>query len=217
MDSQSQSSKSGLRRKGGHKRGGRYEAGRQQVALIVSAARTVLINGGYAQLTLRRVARQARMSLALLQHYFRAKDDLLRALIEYTNRQYIEQCDQVFAEARGNAKAKFLACIDYLIEDNRDSSSNTLYFELWALACHDPHANAMLDELFTYYRNYIAGLIRNMRPKLSKHRVEKRAVQIVALLEGLTLFIDRSKPRHVAMRGLTRDARANMLRLAIRD
>ena len=214
MDSPGNSLENKPRLEGKRKRRGRYEAGKQQVPLIVSAARTVLIDGGYAQLTLRRVAKEARMSLALLQHYFRAKDDLLRALIEHTNRQYIEQCDRVFAEARGDAKAKFLACIDYLIEDNRDSSSNTLYFELWALACHDPHANAMLDDLFTYYRNYIAGLIRNMRPKLSEHRVEQRAVQIVALLEGLTLFIDRNKPRHVALRGLTRDARANMLLLA---
>jgi AcrR family transcriptional regulator len=217
MNSQRQSSKSDRSRKRGRNRGGRYAAGRQQVTLIVSATRTVLINGGYAQLTLRRVAAQARMSLALMQHYFRTKDELLRALIEHTNRQYIEQCDRVFAAARGSAKAKFLACIDYLIEDNRDSPSNTLYFELWALACHDPHANAMLDELFTYYRNYIAGLIRNMRPRLTKHRVEQRAVQIVALLEGLTLFIDRGKPRHAAMRGLTRDARANMVRLATKD
>jgi AcrR family transcriptional regulator len=214
MSSLTRSLDNNLQRKGERKRGGRYEAGKQQITLILSAARTVLIDGGYAQLTLRRVAREARMSLALLQHYFRAKDDLLRALIEHTNRQYIGQCDRVYAEARGNAKAKFLACIDYLIEDNRDSPSNTLYFELWALACHDPHANVMLDDLFTYYRNYIAGLIRNMRPKLSEHRVEQRAVQIVALLEGLTLFIDRSKPRHVALRGLTRDARANMLLLA---
>jgi AcrR family transcriptional regulator len=217
MNSQTKPLNSNFRREDERKRGRRYEAGKQQISRILSAARTVLIDGGYAQLTLRRVAREARMSLALLQHYFRAKDDLLRALIEHTNRQYTEQCARVYAEARGNAKAKFLACIDYLIEDNRDSSSNTLYFELWALACHDPHANVMLDELFTYYRNYIAGLIRNMSPRLSKHHVDQRAVQIVALLEGLTLFIDRSKPRHVAMRGLTRDARANMLLLATKN
>jgi AcrR family transcriptional regulator len=206
-----------MKASGRRDRGGRYEAGRQRVALIVTAARTVLIDGGYSQLTLRRVATEARMSLALLQHYFRAKDDLLRALIDHTNRQYVEQCDRVSAAARGNAKSKFLACIDYLIEDNRESSSNTLYFELWALACHDPHANVMLDELFTYYRNYIAGLIKNMRPRLSQRRVEQRAVQIVALLEGLTLFIDRRKPRHAAMRGLTRDVRANILLLATRS
>jgi hypothetical protein len=30
--------------------------------------------------------------------------------------------------------ARFQTCIDFLIEDNRDPVSNTIFFELWALA-----------------------------------------------------------------------------------
>jgi AcrR family transcriptional regulator len=198
-------------------RSGRYESGKQQTALIIAAVRTVLVDGGYAQLTLRRVAAEANMSLALLQHYYRTKNHLLRAFTERTAQQYIEQCDQVFAKARGDAKTKFLACIDFLIEDNRDSSSNTVFFELWALACHDPSANIMLDGLFTYYRNYIGGLIRSLQPNLPQRIVERRAIQIIAQLEGLTLFIDRRKPRHVSIRELAREARANMLLLATKS
>jgi hypothetical protein len=53
-----------------------------------------------------------------------------------------------------------------------------------------------------------------MRPSASRHLVESRALQIVAFIEGLTLFIGRNKPQHAALRGVVRDAAQNVMRLA---
>ena len=195
---------------------GRYESGRRREALVLAAAQAVLVNGGYAQLTLRRVARQAHISLALLQHYFRSKDELLRAVVHAVCGHYVQECDKLLSRQHGSAKADFLACIDYLIEDNRDPVSNTLFFELWALACHDAHANKLVAELYGYYRKYISRLIRNLRPTMSAHLIELRAAQIVALIEGLTLFIGLNVPQRAINRGLRADTRATVLRLATR-
>lgn len=193
---------------------GRSAAGRQRVARILAASKVVLVDGGYAQFTVRRVATEAGLPLRHLQYYFRSKSDLLRALIEHICDEYIAQCDRLLAAERDDARERFNACIDYLIEDNRDPVSNTIFFELWALACHDAQANELVDQLYTYYRAYIARLIRELRPDLTNEAVARRALQIVAFLEGLTLFIGRNKPPHAATRGLADDVRANILRIA---
>jgi AcrR family transcriptional regulator len=193
---------------------GRYDAGRRRVAAILAAARTTLVNGGYAQLTLRRVASEAGLPLGHLQYYYPTKEALLRALCETICADYIARCDALSAREHASPRAQFIACIDFLIEDNRDPVSNTLFFELWALACHDQHANGLLATLYAHYRAYISRLIRNMRPAMAPALVELRAVQIVALIEGLTLFIGRNKPRLAAARGIASDARANIMRLA---
>lgn len=192
----------------------RYEAGRQRAAVILSAAKHVLVDGGYSQLTLRRVASRAGIPLRHLQYYFRTKNDLLRALCEHICEDYIAKCDALFARKHSTPKVRFTTCIEFLLDDNRDAFSNALFFELWALACHDDHTNRLLDRLYAHYRNYIRDLIAGMRPKASRRVVESRAVQIVALMEGLTLFIGRNKPHHVALRGVVKDAAESILKLA---
>ena len=193
---------------------GRYDSGRRRVTVILKAAKKTLVNGGYSQLTLRRVASEAGLPLRHLQYYYPTKQTLLRALCETICADYIAKCDALSAREHVTARARFIACIDFLIDDNRDSVSNTVFFELWALACHDAYANRLLVTLYAHYRAYVARLIRQLRPAIAVGLVDLRALQIVALIEGLTLFIGRNKPRLAAARGIAEDARANILRLA---
>jgi AcrR family transcriptional regulator len=185
------------------------------VAAILAAAKQVLVNGGYSDLTLRRVAAAAGLPLRHLQYYYPAKDDLLRALCENICSDYIARCDALSSRKHPRPKGRFQTCIEFLIDDNRDPVTNTIFFELWALACHDDYANRLLDRLYLHYRAYVGRLISNMRPALRAREVESRAVQIVALIEGLTLFIGRNKPRHAALREVVRDASASILKVAI--
>jgi AcrR family transcriptional regulator len=125
----------------------RYGAGVQRTAAILMAAKHVLVDGGYSQLTLRRVAARAGIPLRHLQYYFRTKNDLLRTLCEAICDDYIARCDALSERAHSSPRARFTACVSFLIEDNRDSFSNALFFELWALACHDSYTNRLLDRL----------------------------------------------------------------------
>jgi AcrR family transcriptional regulator len=197
------------------KPGTRYGVGQQRVVAILAAAKKVLVDGGYPDLTLRRVADAAGMPLRHLQYYFPTKNDLLRSLCEDICDDYIAKCDALSSREHANPRARFQTCIDFLIDDNRDPISNTIFFELWALACHDDYANRLLDRLYLHYRGYISRLIENMRPNLARRDVESRTVQIVALIEGLTLFIGRNKPRHAALREVVKDASASILKVAV--
>jgi AcrR family transcriptional regulator len=194
---------------------GRYEAGKQRVADIMAAAKATLVKGGYAQLTLRRVASEAGIPLRHLQYYYPTKAELLRAVCESICNDYIAKCDLMAAQAHADPKSQFIACVDYLIEDNRDPKSNAIMFELSALRCHDKNARRDLARLFDYYRAYIGELIRKMRPSASAELIEMRALQVIALIEGLAQFIDHNMPRIAAARDIAADARKNILRIAL--
>lgn len=193
---------------------GSYEAGKKRISDILNAAQSVLISGGYAQLTLRRVAGEAGLQLRHLQYYFKTKDQLLAALIKHVCDSYIQKSRLLIEQSEASPKEQFLKCIDYLIEDNKDVGSNTLFFEFWAMACHDEFVNQQLDELYIAYREFIASLIAEWRPGLSDQSVNRRALQIVILLEGATLFIGRNKPKHRVSDGIEHELRKNIIRIA---
>lgn len=194
---------------------GRYEAGKQRVADILAAAKATLVEGGYAQLTLRRVASEAGIPLRHLQYYYPTKAELLRAVCESICNDYIAKCDLMAAQAHADPKSQFIACVDYLIEDNRDPKSNAIMFELSALSCHDKNAMRDVARLFDYYRAYIAELIRKMRPSAPDELIEMRALQVIALIEGLAQFIGRDRPRIAAARNIAEDARKSILQIAM--
>lgn len=194
---------------------GKYNAGKKRIVQILTATKTVLINGGYAQLTMRRVAEEAGLHLRHLQYYFKTKDQLMDALIKNVCDSYIENSKSIVEKGPFSPEERFFKCIDYLIEDNKDTASNTLFFEFWAMACHDEYINKLIDQLYIAYREYIASFISAMRPKLSKRSSNRRAQQIVILLEGMTLFIGKDKPKHSQTRGIENDIRKTIVQIAL--
>lgn len=197
------------------KQKGSYEAGKQRVADILEAAKRILIDGGVSQFTLRRVAEQAGLQLRHLQYYFKTKDKLLDALIKTVCDDYIESSQALVAEEGCNPEEKFKKNIDFLLKDNKDPNSNTLFFELWAMACHDDHVNQTMDELYIVYRKYIAVLISELHPKIAKRELDCRALQIVILIEGATLFIGKNKAPHWAKSGIENGLKQTILEIAL--
>ena len=76
---------------------GRYDSGRRRVTVILKAAKKTLVNGGYSQLTLRRVESEAGLPLRHLQYYYPTKQTLLRALCQTICADYIAKCDALSA------------------------------------------------------------------------------------------------------------------------
>jgi AcrR family transcriptional regulator len=193
---------------------GSYESGRKRTANILSAAKSILINGGYSEFTLRRIAREAGMELRHLQYYFNTKEQLLRALLDDVCTFYDQQLVTIASDPMHEAEQRFLACIDYLLMENEQAESNTIFFELWALACHDEFAERAVSELYQHYCDQISSLLKDMDPNASKAERDRKAILIVALIEGLTLFIGHNKLKTGRRSTIRREARDNILKIA---
>ena len=53
--------------------------GKKRISEIMEACKTVLIDKGYTQFSLRNIAREAGMHLSNLQYYFHTREELLKA------------------------------------------------------------------------------------------------------------------------------------------
>ena len=190
--------------------------GHERAHAILSAARSVLTSEGYAGLSMRSVAALVGVNLSTVQHYYPSKDALLEALLVQTLQRYQQAVDQKLGDGAGQPALKqFEAIIDYFLDDISTSETNGMLCELWSLANRNAFAEKILDNMLTRSRKVFRNLIRRLVPGVSTSQGELRGALIVAQLQGMTLYLAKSRPQHSELRGLKNSARAAMVSMAL--
>ena len=174
-------------------------------AQIVRATITCLARAGYAGLTMKRVAREARLSQGVLHYYFKDKRAILAAA---ALRVSADLDRRVAAEARGvrgargRLRALVRACLDVAA---RDREFWTVFIELWGESLHDRTLAAVNAHTYARARRLIAAGIRRGAREGRLRRVSPAgaAAVVLAVLDGLSLqhtFDRRALPRAAAAR-----------------
>lgn len=164
--------------------------GKTQARKILIEARRILIEEGYAGLTIRKVARNLHISLGNLTYYFPNKEKLLRALIadllnEY-HQGYLEEQQRFPDDPHG----RLLAYIEYLIADCQKQDVRALFFQIWGLATHSDVVNELRDEIYAVARADAAELINALHPDASEAAINSLAAVFIVLIEGLHVVAD---------------------------
>ena len=164
---------------------------------ILACAREILAREGYAGLSMRRVAVQAGISLSNVQHYYPNKDLLLEALLLYTMDTFQARIDAISASMADAAPLqRFVSTIDMFLEGLTDPVTHALFFEIWALASRNEFASRLMDRMLARERKTIYNLVRGLNGDVGDDELKRRAVLIIAQVEGLMLFrLDRDKRR----------------------
>ncbi len=164
--------------------------------LILQAAYDVLATEGYQGFTMRRIANQARMHLKTLQHYYATKKDLLMETLRHTIlEKYREFWELLSRKRTENPREIFRLVVSYFLNDIKGPITSRFFPELWALATHDSDAAFVMDHLYSLYRKNMNELIRAINPTLSEQKSAQRTVAVVAMVEGLILFMGHGKDR----------------------
>lgn len=189
--------------------------GRARTAAILDEATALLIEEGYAELSIRKIATRAGIRPGHLQYYFPTKQEVVRALLE----RYLERATKGLegrrAEMAGAAPERRLdAVLDAILAEQRDPDHCRFFWELWALAARDPEvAEAMQHFYRSYWRTIVATLLE-VQPGLGRPRAERRAALLISMLEGLSLFRSRTAARELPLPFLERELRSLTRRLA---
>jgi len=112
--------------------------------LILATAGTIMLEEGYAAVTVRRVAKDARLSSALLHYYYPTADDLLVALYRHSSQRDLVQLEKALA-----APDPISALWDY----QTDSERTALGVEFLALANHRKVIRAEISRFATHARS----------------------------------------------------------------
>lgn len=173
---------------------GRSGKGRNTALAIVLAAEKLLIDEGYHNFSLRKVAATAELTLGNLQYYFPSKDSLLKAMLDNCIQRYLDRFEDIRAEAGVDAQAQFVALVSEIIRDLNLRGTTVFFPEVWSLANHDDHAIEFMDAMYDKYRHVLIEVIALLNPSLSPDQLQRLALFISASLEGHTMFIGYKKP-----------------------
>ncbi|MDQ8704096.1 TetR/AcrR family transcriptional regulator [Streptomyces sp. LHD-70] len=152
---------------------------------ILDAVLVLLSEHGIAGISMRAVARQAGVSLGLVNYYYDDKVTLIGAALRRIERQDMTMVDpnpakgpeeNLRAALRRVASAEFLTT-QYL----------SLRLQLWALAQAHPDFEDINTAAQKRYRAALASLIRAARPDLSRAEANRRATDIDVVQNGMWL------------------------------
>lgn len=198
-----------------HKPSSTTEKGWGRVHGILQAARQLLASEGYAGLSMRRVAQAAGMTLSNVQHYYASRDLLLEALLLSIMDEFQAKMDRIAAEMRERPRLeRFLSTADMFLEEITDPVTHAIFFEIWALASRNPFASNLMDKMLGRERKTVYNLIRGLNPAISDEEYMRRAILMVAQIEGLMLFRLNSSTRREQFMEVRAAVRKALLNLA---
>jgi len=191
-----------------HRRAG-TDAG---AARVLRAARRLFVRSGGAGFSARGVAREAALSLGAVQHFYPTRAALLAAMLEFVVNEYDAAYAAILARLPLDGEARLLHLVDWLIEDSWRPQTRQFFLGFWALGCHDRNAARMLDRAYAHHCANLAAFIKAARPALADARCHALALQLAALIEGLTVLGGLGAQRRTRPR-VRAEARAAVLRL----
>jgi len=168
-----------------------YTKGERRIKIILEAAEQLLIDNGYHNFSMRKVATKAGVSVGNLQYYFPSKNDLLEALLDHVIQNYLD----AFEQFRGQytPKEQFVKIIKAVIKDLNTKHTTVFFPELWSMANHEKYISEIMDKMYGKYRTFLAEVIRDINPDLNLCQAQRLSIFMTASLEGHTIFIGHKK------------------------
>jgi len=168
--------------------------GNEKIAAIISEARNLLLQNGTSHFSLRSVATALNMRLFNIQHYFPTTQSLQCAALEAAIASFDDELAAFLStQQMDNAVATFRESCRYFLRMNASRSVRFFFFEIAALAQHDPVIEDMFLRLYREYFARIRTLLQAMNSVLSPAQLDERVELIAAQLEGTMLVLNADK------------------------
>ena len=175
-------------------REGGYVKGHETREQILHAALGILVEEGYREMSMRRIAAACDMKLGNLTYHFPTREDLVRELLEAVIRSYEIEFARIVHMPGVPAEKRLVEICGLILEDIRTKKTTRVFPELWALSNHDPFVLERVQELYVRARIPLEEIVAEMRPDLPDEQRYDLALFISASMEGLTVFAGYEKP-----------------------
>ncbi len=165
------------------------QAARQ--AQILTAARTIFAEQGFANARMDDIAAACGLSKGTLYLYYKSKDDLIFGLLQASFDDLLQGLTALLEQTDQPVAARFLGYADAMSHQmSADASLLNIAYEFYAVAARQPLIRGYLSHYFSDYRHQIAALLAQgvAAGEFAPHDIEAAALLLVAILEGLTLL-----------------------------
>jgi AcrR family transcriptional regulator len=151
---------------------------------ILDAAKTIVAERGFSELTMTVLERESGANRALVSYYFGGKAGLVAALVDSLFKDPdSEGVEEIHDRSEGSERALHLLEWQERVSAN-DRVNRTLY-ELLPHALRDPQTRERFADEYRLYRAVDAGYLASAREGLSEQDAQALAAVSIAVVEGL--------------------------------
>lgn len=152
--------------------------------LILTTAKDILAERGYAELTMTAIAQVSGVNRALVSYYFGGKAGLLAALVDslFLSPE-VGSIEEVSAGHGGADLAGVF--LDWQRDVSANDRVNRMLYELLPHALRDPEVRARFAGEYRVYRTVDGGCLAGAPRELSERELESLAAVSIAVVEGL--------------------------------
>jgi len=163
---------------------------------IMEAAQSVIIVKGYGQSRMDDIVQLANLSKGAIYWYYKSKKDIYLSLCDYWFDEYSEGVLHNLKDKKTSSE-QLKVLFDYFIDQfDKNPATFKMLVEFWRMAGLDDDFNSKLQDVYSYFLEYIIDIIKKGIDNGEFKKVDPRitALSIVVNIEGIhwfTLF-DRS-------------------------
>ena len=159
---------------------------------ILEAAMAVFARQGFDQARMDDVAQEARLSKGALYLYYKSKDAIIAAILQFFFSRMMSRLRDFFeSQEQLSVREQLLLLNRYYIEEmNWMAKLMPLSFQFYAVVARQKTVRQFLKQYFKDYRELLAVLIQRGidQGEFQPVRAETVAITITALYEGLALL-----------------------------
>lgn len=188
-----------------------HEARRAEIA---QAFFRVILRKGIEGATTREIAQEAGVSLGVLAHYFDGKEALVLAAFDVLVSQFSARLTAAAQSQSTPLAALEAVCLQTLPLDEPRRLESGAWLSFWAHGYADAAARKRQRDEYDTWTATLAGLIRRLPSAPGPTKAREAAVELAALLDGLTVQLVLRGPETFAPRQAERAVRRWLERLA---
>ena len=160
----------------------------------LDTARRLFIEEGYAEFSMRKVARELGIRQGHLQHYFPTRDDLLTEMLEQALHTYIDEYEKFRQDLSGDPEQQLDRAVKFLLNDISNHKVSKFFLELWPMTSHFREVLLMLRDIYKKNWDGFSVFVENFRNDLREEEVRSLTLVVLALVDGLIIYCHSMVP-----------------------
>lgn len=166
-----------------------------------------IVKRGYANTSVRDIAREAGLGLGLITHYFKSKDEILYTMTQAIFDSYQQDLLLLFRQHQEKAPRERLRMgIDFFfVKVSGDGDLIKVFHELWSLSHHNRRLRNALKRMYGQYREEVADAVSECLGASGRQtkKVSDVSAFLVSAAEGAAIqwFLD---PKNINLRRLAK-------------